>query len=200
MIVVGVTGSIGMGKSTTTAFFADLGMPAWEADAAVHRLYAAGGAGAAAIGTLVPDAAGPNGVDRAKLHAAILADPGLMKRIEAAIHPLVAADRESFLARARASGAVVAVCDIPLLFETGADTWLDKVVVVSAPAAMQRARVLARPGMTAEAFDAILARQMPDAEKRARADFVVDTSKSKGHALAQVTAILAELTGEQPHA
>jgi dephospho-CoA kinase len=200
VIVVGVTGSIGMGKSTATAFFADLGVPTWEADAVVHRLYSAGGAGAAAIHALVPDTTGPNGVDRPKLRAAILDDPGLLTRIEAAIHPLVAADREAFLAQARAQGATAAVCDIPLLYETGAEAGLDKVVVVSAPAAMQRARVLARPGMTHEALDAILARQMPDAEKRTRADYVVDTGKSKDHARAQAAAILAELTGERPDA
>ena len=200
MITVGVTGSIAMGKSTATSVFADLGAPVWQADAAVHRLYAPGGAGVTAIRALAPDAVGPDGVDRAKLRAAILADPGLLTRIEAAIHPLVAVDRDAFLARARAEDATVVVCDIPLLYETGADTWLDKVVVVSAPAEMQRARVLARPGMTAEALEAILARQMPDAEKRARADYVVDTGQSIDHARAQVTAILAELTGEQPNA
>lgn len=200
MIVVGVTGSIGMGKSTTTAFFADIGIPVWEADAVVHRLYAPGGSGVAAIRALVPDAVGPGGVDRACLRSAVLADPGLLKRIEAAIHPHVTADRDNFLAQARAAGAPVAICDIPLLYETGADTRLDKVVVVSAPAAMQRARVLARPGMTAQAFDAILARQMPDDEKRARADYVIDTSKSKNHARVQAVAILAELTRGCPNA
>ena len=144
MIVVGPTGSIGMGKSTTLAAFADLGAPVWDADAAVHRLYGPGGAGVEPIRTLVPDAAGPEGIDRTKLRAAILADPALLERIEAAIHPLVAADRDAFLAEARAGGAALAVCDIPLLFESGADAWLDKVVVVSAPADIQRARVLAR--------------------------------------------------------
>ncbi len=194
MIVVGLTGSIGMGKSTTLAVFADLGAPIWDADAAVHRLYAPGGAGVEPVRALAPDAAGPDGIDRTRLRAAILAEPALLKRIEAAIHPLVAADRDAFLAEARAGGAPLAVCDIPLLFETQADAWLDQVVVVSAPAEIQRARVLGRPGMTAEAFDAILARQTPDAEKRARADYVVDTGGSKDHARAQVATILAELT------
>jgi len=198
VIVVGLTGSIGMGKSVTATVFADLGVPVWDADAAVHRLYGPGGAGAGPIRALAPDAVGPGPhgkeiVDRAKLRAAILADPALLERIEAAIHPLVAADRDAFLAEARAAGAALAVCDIPLLFETGADAWLDKVVVVSAPAEIQRARVLGRPGMTAEALDAILARQVPDAEKRARADYVVDTSGPKDHARAQVAAILAGL-------
>jgi dephospho-CoA kinase len=201
VIVVGLTGSIGMGKSTTLAAFADLGAPVWDADAAVHRLYGPGGAGVEPIRALVPDAAGPGphgkeSVDRARLRAAILAEPALLERIEAAIHPLVAADRDAFLAEARASGAALAVCDIPLLFETGADTWLDQVVVVSAPAEIQRARVLKRPGMTEEALDAILARQMPDAEKRARADFIVDTGGPKDQARAQAAAILAKLTEE----
>ncbi|MEE8453932.1 MAG: dephospho-CoA kinase [Limibaculum sp.] len=193
MIVVGLTGSIGMGKSATLAAFADLGVPVWDADAAVHRLYGPGGAGVAPIRALAPDAVGTQGVDRAKLRAAILADPALLKRVEAAIHPLVAVDRDAFLAEARADGAALAVCDIPLLFETGADAWLDQVVVVSAPADIQHARVLGRPGMTAEALEAILARQVPDAEKRARADYVVDTGGSKDHARAQVAAILSGL-------
>jgi dephospho-CoA kinase len=195
VIVAGLTGSIGMGKSTALAAFAGLGVPVWDADAAVHRLYGPGGAGVAPVGALAPDAAGPDGVDRAKLRAAILADSTLLARIEAAIHPLVAADRDAFLAEARAGGAVLAVCDIPLLYETQADAWLDRVVVVSAPADVQRARVLARPGMTAEAFEAILARQTPDADKRARADYIVDTGGPKDQARAQVAAIVAGLTG-----
>ena len=193
MIVVGLTGSIGMGKSATLAAFADLGVPVWDADAAVHRLYGPGGAGVAPVRALAPDAVGTQGVDRAKLRAAILADPALLKRIEATIHPLVAVDRDAFLAEARADGAALAVCDIPLLFETGADAWLDQVVVVSAPADIQHARVLGRPGMTAEALEAILARQVPDAEKRARADYIVDTGQSKDYARAQVATILAGL-------
>ena len=195
MIVIGLTGSIGMGKSTTLAVFADLGLPVWDADAAVHRLYGPCGAGVASICAIAPDAVGVDGVSRAKLRAATLADPALMKRVEAAIHPLVAADRNAFLTKARSSGAALAVCDIPLLYETGADDWLDKVVVVSAPLDIQRARVLERPGMAAEAFDAILAKQTPDAEKRIRADYVVDTGQSTDHARAQVAAILAELMG-----
>jgi len=196
MLVIGLTGSIGMGKSTTAAIFAELGAAVWDADAAVHRLYGPGGAGAKVIRALAPEAAGPEGVDRTKLRAAILANPALLKKIEAAIHPLVAADRNAFLAEARASGTQLAVCDIPLLFETGADAWLDKVVVVSAPAGIQRERVLSRPGMTAQALDAILVKQMPDVEKRPRADYIVDTSQSKDHARAQVATILAELMGE----
>ena len=200
MIVLGLTGSIGMGKSTALAMFADLGCPVWDADAAVHRLYGQDGEGARQIARLVPGAVGPDGVDRTKLRAAILAEPALLKRIEAVIHPLVASDRDAFLARARADGASLAVCDIPLLYETGADAWLDKVAVVSAPAETQRSRVMERPGMTEETFDAISAKQLPDAEKRARADFVIDTSKSKDHARAQVARIFAKLTGERTDA
>lgn len=196
MIVLGLTGSIGMGKSTTAAMFAALGVPVWDADAAVHRLYGPGGAGAAAIARLAPAAVGPDGVDRAALRAAVLADAGLLRRIEAAIHPLVAADRQVFLDRARAAGAPLVVLDIPLLFETGAEAWLDRVAVVSAPAAVQRERVLARPGMTQAAFDAILARQVPDAEKRRRADHVIDTGAGLDHARAQVAAIVAGLRAE----
>ncbi len=200
MIVVGLTGSIGMGKSSATAVFAELGVPVWDADAAVHRLYGPGGGGVEPIRALAPQAIGPGPhgteiVDRARLRTAILADLDLLARIEAAIHPLVATDRDAFLAEARAGGAALAVCDIPLLFETGAEAWLDKVVVVSAPAGIQRARVLARPGMTAEAYEAILARQMPDADKRTRADYIVDTGGAKDHARARIAAILAELTG-----
>ncbi len=171
----------------------------------MHRLYGPEGAGVREIAKLARDAVGPEGVDRGRLRAAILAEPGLLAKIEAAIHPLVAEDREAFLADARAAGARLAVCDIPLLFETGADKWLDRVAVVSAPAEIQRARVLSRPGMTEAALDAILAKQMPDAEKRARADFVIDTSQTKDHARVQIEAIVAELlaespAGEAPHA
>jgi dephospho-CoA kinase len=200
MMVAGLTGSIGMGKSTLLAMFADLGVPVWAADDAVHRLYAAGGEGIDAIRTLAPGAVGPQGVDRARLRAAILADPLLLPRIEAAIHPLVAADRDRFLAGARASGAALAVCDIPLLFETGADAWLDTVIVVSAPAEIQRGRVLKRPGMTEAAFEAIRAKQLPDAEKRSRADHIVDTGRSKKHTRAQAAAILAKLRENPNHA
>jgi dephospho-CoA kinase len=134
------------------------------------------------------------------LREAVLDDPALLMRVEAAVHPLVAADRDAFLANARAKGAALAVCDIPLLFETGADAWLDKVAVVSAPAGCQRARVMQRPGMTEAAFAAILAKQLPDAEKRARADFVIDTGASKENAQAQVRAIIFQLTGGKPDA
>ena len=195
MIVVGLTGSIGMGKSTVAQAFADAGAAVWDADAAVHALYAPGGAGARAVARLAPQAVDADGVDRAALRAAALADPGLLARIEAAVHPLVAADRAAFLAAARDAGAAVAVCDVPLLFETGAEADFDAVVVVSAPADAQRARVLARPGMTPQALAAILSRQTPDAEKRARADFVIDTGKTVEAAQAQARAVLAALNG-----
>jgi dephospho-CoA kinase len=193
MIAVALTGSIGMGKSTTAGLFGAEGAAVWDADAAVHRLYAAGGAAVPAVAALAPDAVADGAVDRARLRAAVLADAALLPRIEAAVHPLVAADRARFLAGARAAGATVAVCDIPLLFETGAEGAFDAVVVVSADPAVQRARVLERPGMTAAAFEAILARQTPDAEKRARADFVIDTGRGPDDARAQVRAVMARL-------
>jgi dephospho-CoA kinase len=196
VITVGLTGSIGMGKSTTARLFAEEGAAVWDADAAVHRLYAAGGAAVPAVAALAPGAVRDGAVDRAALRAAILADPGLLQRVEAAVHPLVAADRADFLRKARAEGTAVAVCDIPLLFETGAADAFDAVVVVTAPAEVQRARVLARPGMTAQAFEAILSRQTPDAGKRARADHVIDTSAGIEAARAQVRAVMDELQGQ----
>ena len=196
MVVLGLTGSIGMGKSTTAAMFADLGVPVWDADAAVHRLYGPGAPGSAALAGLVPQAVGDAGIDRARLRAAILANPGLLAQVEGAIHPLVAADRSDFLDRARADGHALVLCDIPLLYETGAERWLDRVAVVTAPADVQRARVLARPGMTEEAFAAILAKQVPDAEKRTRADFVIDTGRGVEPVRRQVAGIVAELRGE----
>jgi dephospho-CoA kinase len=195
VIVVGLTGSIGMGKSTTAGLFAEAGAAVWDADAAVHRLYGPGEPGAAAVGALAPGAVGAGGVDRAALKAAILSDPALLARVEAAVHPLVAADRAAFLSDARARGRAVAVCDIPLLFETGAADAFDAVVVASAPAEVQRARVLARPGMTEAAFAAILSRQTPDAEKRARADAVIDTGAGLDAARAQVRALMDRWTG-----
>ncbi len=199
MIRLGLTGSIGMGKSTVTGMFAEHGVPVWDADAAVHALYGPGAAGTDAVAALAPAAVGPGGVDRAALRRAILDDPGLLARVEAAVHPLVTADRAAFLARAEAEGAGVALCDVPLLYETGAEAEFDRVVVVSAPAAVQRRRVLARPGMTEAAFERILARQTPDAEKRARADHVIDTSGPFEATRAQVAAVLAAV-GEGPNA
>ncbi len=174
-VVLGLTGSIGMGKTTTAAMFAEVGVPVWDADATVARLYAPGGAAGRALADLVPDAAGPDGVDRARLRAHVTADPDLLAQVEGRVHPLVAADRAAFLDRASAQGVPLVVLDIPLLFETGADAACDATVVVSVPEAVQRARVLDRPGMTEATLARLLARQMPDAEKRARATHVIDT-------------------------
>lgn len=196
MLLIGLTGSIGMGKSTTTKMFAEAGVPVWDADAAVHRLYGPDGAGTAEIAKIAPGAVTDQGVDRTRLREAIIADPALLKKVEAVIHPLVGKDRAAFLDASRAEGARMVICDIPLLFETGGDRAFDKTIVVSAPADIQRARVLERPGMTEQAFEAILAKQVPDAEKRAQADYVIDTSQGLDHAREQVLAIIAELGGE----
>lgn len=195
MIVFGLTGSIGMGKSTTAGLFAEAGVPVWDADAAVHRLYAAGGAAAKRLAAEFPEAVGEQGVDRAALKRAIAADPQALKRIEAIVHPLVAADRLAFLNHHRGTGTAAVLLDVPLLFETGAADLCDRTVVVTAPAEVQRARVLARPGMTEDTLNMILSRQMPDAEKRKRADFIVKTLTMEG-ARAQVEAILETLKGQ----
>ncbi len=194
MIVLGLTGSIGMGKSTTAAMFAERGVPVWDADQAVARLYAPGGAALAPLQALVPGAVGDRGIDRAALRAAIAKDRDVLKQIEAIVHPLVAEDRRAFLETHRAAGTRLVLLDIPLLFETGADTSCDQVIVVSAPAPVQRDRVLQRGTMTEDQFQTILAAQMPDAEKRARADHVVQTLTLDA-ARAQVDAILAQLEG-----
>lgn len=189
--LLGLTGSIGMGKSTTARLFAEAGVAVWDADAVVHRLYAPGGGGAAALAEVAPQAVKGDAIDRPRLRELTLADPSLLTRIEARIHPLVAADRAAFVA---AQGAApLLVLDIPLLYETGADWALDGVLVVSAAAESQAARVLARPGMTEAAFRAILARQVPDAEKRARADFVIETDQGIEAARAEVQALIARL-------
>lgn len=175
MFVLGLTGSIGMGKSTTAKLFAEAGVPVYDADAAVHALYR--GEAVPLIEKAFPGTTGNGVVDRNKLSAQVVNDPAAMKRLEAIVHPLVRAQEYKFLRAAEATGAAVAVLDIPLLFETGGDKRVDAVLVVSAPPEIQRARILAREGMTEHRLDALLARQMPDAEKRARADFVVDTSR-----------------------
>jgi dephospho-CoA kinase len=185
---LGLTGSIGMGKSTTAQMFADEGVPIWDADASVRRLYDVGGSGVAAIARLVPSAVFEGRVERETLRQAIGADPGLLTRIESAIHPLVAADRGEFEARNAANP--VLLFDIPLLFETGAEALLDGVVVATASEAVQRARVLERPGMTEAHLERILSRQLPDREKRARGDYLVRTDRGLQPARAEVRAIL----------
>jgi len=188
MIVLGLTGSIGMGKSTAAGFFAEEGVPVYAADAAVHALYAA--AAAPAIEAAFPGTTVDGTVDRDRLTARVLGDPAALERLEAIVHPLVRREEERFLAAAEAAGAKVAVLDIPLLFETGGDKRCDAVVVVSAPADVQRERVMSRPGVSEEKFNTLLGKQMPDAEKRARADFIVDTAQDFDSTRAQVRAIL----------
>lgn len=176
--ILGLTGSIGMGKTTTAQMFAALGIPVWNADAAVERLYAPGAAGSRAIADLVPGAVTDAGVDRDALKRAIAADPQLLARIERAVHPLVAEDRQAFLEMH--ADADLVLLDIPLLFETGGAALCDLVLVVSTDPAEQRRRVLARPGIDAATFDKLLARQMPDTEKRARADHVILADSLEG--------------------
>ncbi|MBZ9963788.1 dephospho-CoA kinase [Mesorhizobium sp. BR1-1-2] len=197
MIVLGLTGSIGMGKSTTAKMFAEAGVPVHDSDETVHRLYA--GKAAPLVEAAFPGTTDARGVDRAKLGARVLGDAAALKRLEAIIHPLVRADADAFLARNRAAGAPLAVLDIPLLFETGGRDRVDKVVVVTAPAEVQRQRVLARPGMSEEKLASILASQVPDAQKRRQGDFVIDTSQGLDAARAAVAAIIAKLTGVSGH-
>ena len=192
MKTIALTGSIGMGKSTVAAMFVARGVPLFDADAAVHKLYQSGPL-VAAIEARFCGTTGPNGVDRAKL-APVLNDPQAIAALEAIVHPAVAEARAEFIARHRSSGLIL--FDIPLLFETGAESGFDAVIVVSAPPAIQRARVLARPGMTPTKFDSIIARQMPDADKRARADHVIDTGASLAATAAQVDRILACIAGD----
>ncbi len=188
MFVLGLTGSLGMGKSTTADFFAEAGVPVHDADAVVHALYE--GEAVAAIEAAFPGSTQNGKVDRGKLAARVVNDPSALQRLESIVHPLVRAAETRFLADAQAQGAAVAVLNVPLLLETAGDARVDAIVVVSAPADVQRQRVLARPGMTAEKLDALLARQMADAEKRGRADFIVDTGQGLDAARAQVQEIL----------
>ena len=193
MLVVGLTGSIAMGKTETARMFACLGYPVFDADAAVHKLYDTGGAAVPLIERAFPGAVSEGKVDRARLSDMIAGDPQALARLEALVHPLVRRNQQAFLEAAREADHAFAVLDIPLLFETGRDADVDAVVVVSAPEAVQKARVLARPLMTQEKFAAILARQLPDSEKRRRADFVVDTGKGLEEAFEQVRAIAAQI-------
>jgi dephospho-CoA kinase len=188
MFILGLTGSLGMGKSTTAGFFAEAGVPVHDADAVVHRLYE--GEAVPAIETAFPGTTAAGKVDRVKLAARVLDDPAALRRLEAIVHPLVRAAEERFLAEAKKRGAPIVVLDIPLLFETASHQRVDAVVVVSAPGETQTQRVLARPGMTQDKLDALLARQMADSEKRRHADFVVDTSQGFDAARAQVKEIL----------
>jgi dephospho-CoA kinase len=188
MIILGLTGSLGMGKSTTAKMFADEGVPVHDADAAVHRLYE--GEAVPLIEAAFPGTAAGGKVDRAKLGERVIGDAAAMRKLEAIVHPLVRQAEERFLAEAERKGAKVAVLDIPLLFETGGEKRCDAVVVVSAPAGTQRARVLERAGMTEEKFRALAGKQMPDADKRARADFIVDSGQGFEAARQQVREIL----------
>ena len=187
--LLGLTGSIGMGKSTTAKMFRDEGIPVWDADAAVHRLYERGGAAVASVGAAFPEAVLEGAISRDTLKKIIAADPSALSRLEQIVHPLVAQDRAAFIA---ANPAPIVVVDIPLLYETGAEQWLDSVLVVTASPEAQRARVLARPGMTEAQFQAILSRQIPDAEKRRRADHLIETT-TLDEARAKVRALIDEL-------
>ena len=191
--VLGLTGSVGMGKTTVAGMFAELGVPVFDADAAVRRMQGPGGTLIAAIEQAFPGTTGPGGVDRAGLGAAVFDDPQALARLEAIVHPAVRAARREFLLRH--AGDKLVVLDIPLLFETGGAEEADAVLVVSAPARVQRERVLARPGMTPERFAQILALQMPDAEKRLSADYVIDTGQSLASTQAQVARLVDKLTG-----
>ena len=191
MLILGLTGSIGMGKSTTAKLFAEAGVPIYDADATVHRIYQ--GEAAPAIETAFPGTTVEGKVDRAKLSAKVLHDPAAIKRLEQIVHPMLGASRQKFLDDAEGSGAPVVVMDIPLLFETGGEKRVDAVVVVTTSPEAQRERIMARGTMTSEALDAILARQLPDAEKRRRADFVVDTSHGLDPVRERIRDILQQL-------
>jgi dephospho-CoA kinase len=191
MLILGLTGSIGMGKSTTAKLFAEAGVPVYDADATVHEVYA--GEAAPAIEAAFPGTTIDGKVDRAKLSAKVLHDPAAIRQLEQIVHPMLRSYHQKFLEDAERSGAPVAVMDVPLLFETGGEKRVDAVAVVTTSPENQRERILARGTMTPEAFDSILARQLPDAEKRKRADFIVDTSHGLEPVRAQIRDILAEV-------
>ena len=190
-LILGLTGSVGMGKSSVARMFEALGVPVFDADAVVHRLQGPGGGLVASIERAFPGVAGPDGVDRKRLGAAVFRDPAALARLEAIVHPAVRAERRAFLREH--AGAKLVVFDIPLLFEKGGAQDVDEILVVSAPPEVQRARVLARPGMTAERFERILALQMPDAEKRERADHVIDTGTALSETRAEVGRLVEKL-------
>jgi dephospho-CoA kinase len=191
MLILGLTGSIGMGKSTTAKLFVEAGVPVYDADAAVHKIYE--GEAAPVVEAAFPGTTVDGKVDRVRLSARVLNDPAAIKRLEQIVHPMLGASRKKFLDDAERSGAPVAVVDVPLLFETGGEKRVDAVVVVTTTPEAQRERILARDNMTNEKLDAILARQLPDAEKRKRADFVVDTSHGLDPVRAAIRDILAEV-------
>jgi dephospho-CoA kinase len=191
--VIGLTGSIGMGKSTTAAMFREAGVPVYDADAAVHQAYDVGGVAVGPVGEAFPGVVRDGRVDREALRQAVLGKPEAMQRLNGIVHPLIGLQRGSFFEDAQKAGADFVILDVPLIFETGGEKNMDAVIVCSAPAEMQRERVLAREGMSPERLDAILAQQLPDAEKRARADYVVDTSRGLEAAREQVAAIIADL-------
>lgn len=193
MIIIGLTGSIGMGKSTVAKMFAEEGAPAFDSDAAVHALYAKGGKAVSAVEAEFPGVTRDGAIDRALLSPRVVDNPVALKRLEQIVHPFVREAQVDFAEAQRLAGARYVVFDIPLLFETSGSDLMDKIVVVSAPAEVQRARVLARPGMSLEKFESLLAKQMPDAEKRARADFVIDTGGNLDETRAQVRAVLDAL-------
>lgn len=193
MIILGLTGSIGMGKSTTAQMFRDEGIPVYDSDAVVHALYDKGGAAVAIIENLFPGTAVDGRIDRQKLSAHVVHNEHAMQKLEAAVHPLVRAEQEKFLAAARADNRPLVVLDIPLLFETGRETNLDHIVVVTAPPHVQKSRVLERPDMTEEKFTKIHARQLADEHKRQKADFIIHTDKGLDHARAEVKSIIAQL-------
>jgi dephospho-CoA kinase len=193
MKIIGLTGSIGMGKSTTAAMFREAGIPVYDADAAVHAAYDVGGVAVGPVGEAFPGTVRDGRVDREALRQAVLGKPEAMAKLNSIVHPLIGRSRSEAFETATASGADMIILDVPLIYETGGEKNMNAVIVVSAPAEMQRERVLARDGMTPERLDAILAQQMPDAEKRRRADYVIDTGKGLEAARAQVAQVIAAL-------
>ena len=193
MVIIGLTGSIAMGKSETARMFRENGIPVFDADQTVHELYREGGKAVEPVGRLFPEAIKEGAVDRAALSGLVLGDKSTLVKLEAIVHPLVQEERQSFLDSARNEGNDIAVLDIPLLFETGGSELVDHIVVVSAPAELQKKRALERPGMTLEKFEQILAKQVPDRTKREKADFIVDSSKGLAAANEQVRDIITQL-------